>query len=296
MRSRARRSARSRALTGPIPSPVATIRSPLACSLTVASLISDPSVRRSTIVRHDSTVKNRVRVPSTSSRSRSSNEASAASNVYPADSSSLTRPTTCLALSPESSYPSSRPFSSTAARPAKLELSKRLSLPPSDGSMCWYSIGATLTAEACSPALCANAEVPTYGCCDDGATFVTSDTAWATRVSSPSRMPRSCTRLSSRYPPTVNRLAFPLRSPYPLAHPCTCVTPARTAASVLATAQPLSSWQWMPRRAPDSATAAPTSASSSGSIPPLVSHSAITSAPASAAVRTTSTAYAGLDR
>ena len=40
------------------------------------------------------------------------------------------------------------------------DTSIRMSLPTSAGSMCWYSIGSTLTAEACSPALCANAEKP----------------------------------------------------------------------------------------------------------------------------------------
>src|SRR2546428_686692 len=43
------------------------------------------------------------------------------------------------------------------------DTSIRMSLPTSAGSTCWYSIGSTLTAEACSPALCANAENPTYG-------------------------------------------------------------------------------------------------------------------------------------
>ena len=76
-----RRSALSSALTGPLPSPVATIRSPLAFSLTVASLITAPPARRSTMTRQDSTWKCRSRSPASSSRSSSSNEASAASNV-----------------------------------------------------------------------------------------------------------------------------------------------------------------------------------------------------------------------
>ena len=48
---------------------------------------------------------------------------------------------------------------------------------------------------------------------------------------------------------TLNRSALPQRSPYPLAVPCTCVAPASTAARVLATAQAVSLWQWMPSRA-----------------------------------------------
>ena len=42
------------------------------------------------------------------------------------------------------------------------------------------------------------------------------------------------------------RLALPVRSPSPLSVPWTCRAPARTAAIELATAQPVSSWQWMP--------------------------------------------------
>ena len=46
------------------------------------------------------------------------------------------------------------------------------------------------------------------------------------------------------------RLALPQRSPRPLSVPCTWRAPARTAASELATALPVSLWQWMPRRSP----------------------------------------------
>ena len=75
------------------------------------------------------------------------------------------------------------------------------------------------------------------------------------------------------------------------------MAPADTAVRVFATAQAVSSWQWMPSRAPvAAATAATTSPISVGSMPPLVSHSATRSAPASTAVRTTSSAYAGSDR
>ena len=90
---------------------------------------------------------------------------------------------------------------------------------------------------------------------------------------------------------TLNRFALPARSPYPLAVPCTWLTPASTAASVLATPHAVSSWQWMPSRVPVRPNAsATTSASWPGSMPPLVSHRVTTSAPASAAVRTTSRA------
>ena len=73
--------------------------------------------------------------------------------------------------------------------------------------------------------------------------------------------------------------------------PCTWVAPASTAAIELATAQPVSLWQWMPTRAEVAATAsATTSATWSGSMPPLVSQRATTSAPDSIAARTTSSA------
>ena len=90
----------------------------------------------------------------------------------------------------------------------------------------------------------------------------------------------------------VIRLALPVRSPMPLTVPCTCVAPASTAVSVLATAQPESSWQWMPSAAPGSASRTTASAVRicGGSEPPLVSHSTTRSAPASAAARRQSSA------
>ena len=47
----------------------------------------------------------------------------------------------------------------------------------------------------------------------------------------------------------VTRLALPVRSPMPLIVPCTWVAPDSTAVSVLATAQPESSWVWIPSAA-----------------------------------------------
>ena len=141
--------------------------------------------------------------------------------------------------------------------------------------------------------MCANALSPTYGWWVSGATFVTSLIACAILVISlmPSPSRTWLPRFSWRPATTLNRFALPARSPYPLAVPCTWVTPASTATRVFATPQPVSSWQWMPSRAwVWSATARTTSPSSVGSMPPLVSHSAITSAPASAAARTHSSA------
>ena len=65
----------------------------------------------------------------------------------------------------------------------------------------------------------------------------------------------------------------------------------------LATAQPVSSWQWMPRRKPvRAATSVTTSAMPSGSMPPLVSHSTATSAPAVTAASSTRSAVSGSKR
>ncbi len=87
------------------------------------------------------------------------------------------------------------------------------------------------------------------------------------------------------------RLAFPQRSPQPLIVPCTCVQPASTAASALATARSPSLWVWIPRRVGTVALTTPTtSAMKLGRLPPLVSHSVIQSAPASAAARTAASA------
>ena len=76
----------------------------------------------------------------------------------------------------------------------------------------------------------------------DGGTFVTSAIACAIRNDSAS-LPagsRSIARLSSRLATIASRSALPVRSPYPLIVPWTCVTPASTAAIVFATAQPAS--------------------------------------------------------
>ena len=93
----------------------------------------------------------------------------------------------------------------------------------------------------------------------------------------------------------VTRLAFPVRSPMPLIVPCTCVAPASTAVSVFATPQPESSWVWMPRGTPGSAslTTAKAVRICGGSEPPLVSQRTRRSAPASAAARRQSSAYPG---
>src|SRR5680860_1583777 len=80
------------------------------------------------------------RVTPVSSRTSSSKEASAASKVEPAYSSSLTRSRTRVTApaSPVRSRPSSSPLSTTVERPASSLTSRRRSLPTSCGSTCWY--------------------------------------------------------------------------------------------------------------------------------------------------------------
>ena len=73
-------------------------------------------------------------------------------------------------------------------------------------------------------------------------------------------------------------------------------TPASTAAIVLATAQEVSFWQWMPSRSGASRRSRSTTSSIAaviidGSMPPLVSHMTTRSAPASNAAATTDAVY-----
>ena len=123
-------------------------------------------------------------------------------------------------------------------------------------------------------------------------TLVIAATAWEIREASrkPSGGITCQPYFSCRLAITVIRLAFPVRSPVSFMVPWTCITPASTAARVLATAQPVSLWQWMPRSTPIWLAALTTSPIQLGNMPPLVSHRMTTSAPASAAVRTTSRA------
>jgi hypothetical protein len=57
-------------------------------------------------------------------------------------------------------------------------------------------------------------------------------------------------RLEASVGSSVTRLALPQRSPMPLSVPWIWRTPARTAASELATACSVSLWAWMPSRSP----------------------------------------------
>ena len=82
----------------------------------------------------------------------------------------------------------------------------------------------------------------------------------------------------------AHRLALPQRSPMPLMVSCTCVAPACTAITELATAISQSLWQWMPIGVLNLATTCCVMAKMSfGKVPPLVSHRHRLSAPASAA-------------
>ena len=101
---------------------------------------------------------------------------------------------------------------------------------------------------ACKPPLWAKADAPVYGWCAGTDTLHASATNWDTLVSSRRFSGPTVTRpiFNSRSAMTVSRSVLPTRSPKPFTVPCTWVTPARTAASVFATAHPESLWQWMP--------------------------------------------------
>ena len=81
------------------------------------------------------------------------------------------------------------------------------------------------------------------------------------------------------------RSALPQRSPMPLTVPCTCRTPAATAANELATPSCESLWQWIPSVTPGvrRATSSTTCLMNSGMDPPLVSHRHSVVAPADTA-------------
>ena len=85
------------------------------------------------------------------------------------------------------SRPSSRAFNSIDDRPAISETTKRVPLPTATGSMCSYASARRARALACSPALWANAEAPTYGCWGSGTQLTISATRRETEVSSSSR-------------------------------------------------------------------------------------------------------------
>ena len=149
------------------------------------------------------------------------------------------------------------------------------------------------------PPLWANAELPTNGWPRRKFMFAVS---YTNRLSSVSRSsppgPRtSIPSFSDRFAQAAIRSALPHRSPTPLIVPCTCTAPARTAARVFAVARSESLWQWMPTGQRTASFAAATaSATKSGRLPPLVSHSTPISAPASAAARSVSRAKSGSER
>ena len=142
------------------------------------------------------------------------------------------------------------------------------------------------------PAFVAKAEAPTKGAWRSGCRFRSSSRARDERVSSPSdasEIPVSnrdaYSGFSASAPMSVTRLALPQRSPRPLSVPWIWRAPASTAASEFATAQPQSSWAWMPSLSPGMAfvTSRTMRSTSCGSVPPLVSHRTIQRAPASCA-------------
>ena len=122
---------------------------------------------------------------------------------------------------------------------------------------------------------------------------------WLTEVSSTSRPSGSTSKpiFSWRLGITVVRFVLPVRSPRPFMHPWTWRTPDRTAAMALATAHPVSSWQWMARVTSSrkwAFTVATMASTSWGSEPPLVSHSTRWLAPLTTAASRARRANSGL--
>ncbi len=123
--------------------------------------------------------------------------------------------TTSLIVGPSSSIPSSFAFRTIVDLPASSDITKRVPLPTESGTMCSYASGRLMIALTCRPALCANAEVPTYGACGFNAMFTSSATWCATGVSRSSRSGGSVSTpiLTVRFGMIVVRLQFPVRSP-----------------------------------------------------------------------------------
>ena len=148
-------------------------------------------------------------------------------------------------------------------------------------------------ADTCIPALCANAESPTNGWLCQGVRFASSKANRATSRSS--RRWASGIAWSPSFSVTFGmieiRLAFPQRSPNPLRVPWTCSAPSTTAASEFATAHSPSLCAWIPSGVRTCRRVSRTiSATSEGSVPPLVSQSTRQRAPARSAARRVSSA------
>ena len=127
-------------------------------------------------------------------------------------------------------------------------------LPTSSGGRrARRSRGSFSTAETCRPPLWAKARVADIGArCASGARFSRSSSR-RDSMRQPLQRARRSTPVSKpifsiRVGISAIRLALPQRSPSPLSVPCTWRAPARTAASVLATAFSVSLWLWMPSR------------------------------------------------
>ena len=145
------------------------------------------------------------------------------------------------------------------------------------------------------PAFVAKALAPTKGACRFGWRFRISSTcrddvgelARASSSETPKSKRAAYPSFSFSAPMSVTRLALPQRSPRPLSVPWMWRAPASTAASEFATAQPQSSWAWMPSliaRDGHSSRRGRSRSTSCGSVPPLVSHKTTQRAPASWAV------------
>ena len=156
-------------------------------------------------------------------RINNSRDASAASKWKPSCSRRLRSSITEFTAGPSRDNPNSSAFTSMVARPAISLTTNRVPFPTTTGSTCSYASFARLIAETCNPALCANAEEPTYGACGFSGLFKTSAT-WLLTAVRRSRFPSGRQRnpiFNSRFGITVVRFVLPVRSPRPFSVPCT---------------------------------------------------------------------------
>ena len=147
------------------------------------------------------------------------------------------------------SRPALGAFSTIVPLPESSEMSTSRLLPTTAGSMCSKVCASARTPAACRPGLVREGVLADVGL--RGIGRAVEQLVDEVRRLGQARQALGGQQLgmpifSCRSAMIVIRLALPVRSPMPLIVPCTCVAPASTAVSVLATAQPESSWVWMP--------------------------------------------------
>mmetsp|Transcript_4965 Transcript_4965/g.16548 ORF Transcript_4965/g.16548 Transcript_4965/m.16548 type:complete len:205 (+) Transcript_4965:732-1346(+) len=195
---------------------------------------------------------------------------------------------TLVAVSGDTSRPLSLAAATIFPRPLSSLTTALCLLPTNPGTTWLYDDGILASAATCSPPLCANALLPTYACFGSSGCPHALATALATRVIFVKHAPpSSCPGkhfffiFSCKFPATTSKSAFPVRSPYPLTHPCTIRAPPLTPAKEFATASEVSLCACVPTlhflSSPSAeracTTAAVPASQTQGMLPPFVSQS-----------------------